>query len=179
MSRWTKAEVETLRHAATVEGKSPRQIATMLGNGRTREAVTDKARESGIVIGGFCERRKIVRGAVAVHPPQNRRVEGRLDLQNILHQRNQSKGRAQTGFGRGPTSTQNAPPMGRAAFAAAFQRASAVGMVTLMERRNDQCCWPYETPEGTRYCGQPVTFRQSVGMPGYCAECADRRRGTG
>ncbi len=49
-----------------------------------------------------------------------------------------------------------------------FERDSAAGLVTLLDRRPDQCAWPYNTPAGMRYCGAPVA------RGAYCADCYAR-----
>lgn len=42
------------------------------------------------------------------------------------------------------------------------------GLIALEDRRTNQCCWPFDTPNGTRFCGHPAAHYACSGEVGYC-----------
>jgi GcrA cell cycle regulator len=151
---WTDETVEQLKQH-WIEGKSASQIAGLLGNGLTRNAVIGKVHRLGLAGRAKTPNTSVARPRRLAPPPASHRAAGpRLTA-------------AAPRIVRGATALAIAPQALAEVEEPAFESV-VVPMslrVTIVELKESMCRWPLGDPTDPefRYCGSPTASRP------YCA----------
>jgi len=168
---WTKERIELLKTYWS-EGRSASQIAKLLGEGLTRNAVIGKAHRLGLA-----SRPSPVRGGAEKTPPPLR-AEGVVSPESTRNPDPAPADAAKPAGSAAPGSPRAAPAAGAAnpspvAARPARARGKAApkaARVTLLDLNDRICKWPIGHPDEPdfHFCGKPVL----APFP-YCAEhCA-------